>query len=91
MTVQLLIVAAVAALIYSLLSRRLAGWPVTGPMIFLLLGWALSHVSGFDPHDAEPVLDLLAEVTLVIVLFADAAMIDGRKVRQMHVWPVRML
>ncbi|MEM9640196.1 MAG: cation:proton antiporter [Pseudomonadota bacterium] len=91
MTIQLLIAAALAALVYSLLSRRLAGWPVTGPMIFLLLGWALSHRSGFDPHAAEPTLDVLAEVTLVIVLFADAAMIDGAQVRRLHIWPARML
>lgn len=91
MTTQLLLAAALVAFGYSLMSRRVLAWPITGPMVFLLLGWALSGVGMVPTEEAEGALHILAEVTLVIVLFADAATVDGRSLRKMHVWPVRML
>lgn len=87
----LLLVAGLSALAWSLLSRRAEAWPVTGPMVFLLLGWALSQVPGAPMLEAESGLHLLAEVTLIIVLFADAANVDVRALQRMHAWPVRML
>ncbi len=91
MTATLLISAGLAFFAFSLLAKRLSGTIVTGPMLFLLLGWGLASIGGAHLDVAEPGLHLLAEITLVIVLFADATMVDVRTLRHHHVWPARML
>lgn len=76
---------------YAVIAGRLAEGIVTGPMIFLGLGLAI-HASGLATlSGAQSALHILAEITLVIVLFADAAMIDGKALRRRIVWPERML
>jgi NhaP-type Na+/H+ or K+/H+ antiporter len=63
---------------YSVVSRHLGRWAITGPMVFLLAGWligpdGLSLVEiGFEQTGVR----LLAEATLVLVLFADATRVD---------------
>jgi len=86
-----LILAAVAVFAYSLIDRRISGWVVTPPMAFLALGWALSEAGLLRVEVAHRVLHVLAEATLVIVLFSDAAAIDLAALRKRHVWPFRML
>lgn len=86
-----LLISGFALLVYALLSRRLGEGVVTGPMIFLGLGLAL-NLSGLTPaHGVEASLHILAEATLVIVLFADASMVDVRALRRRLAWPERML
>ena len=84
-----LIVIAAAAFLYALLSRRLTKSILTAPLAFLALGWALSglHVGA----EMEETLHLLAEVTLVVVLFADAAQVDAAALLRRNRWPSRML
>jgi len=91
MTETALLLAALAALAFAAFSRKLAASMVTGPMIFLGLGWALSGTAMLEHVAAEHWLHLLAEVTLVIVLFADATRINPRHLATQHRWPLRML
>lgn len=74
-------------------SRRLARWPLTPPMIFLGVGLALgSDLLGARPGQAtSAALHLLAEYTLVFLLFRDAARIDLRELRRNLGVPARLL
>jgi NhaP-type Na+/H+ or K+/H+ antiporter len=87
--------AALAAfiLVFGLVSRRLQTTSLTAPMAFVAFGLAagplgldLVHL-GLD----SPVVRLLAELTLVLVLFTDAARIDLARLRREHNIPVRLL
>jgi NhaP-type Na+/H+ or K+/H+ antiporter len=87
------VVIAVGVLAYGLVSQRLQRGVVTAPMVFVLFGLCISQ-SGLglvEFHVEEGVIHLLAEVTLVLVLFNDAARIDLRRLRREHNLPVRML
>jgi NhaP-type Na+/H+ or K+/H+ antiporter len=79
---------------YSLASRYLGRWAITAPMVFLTAGWligpdGLSLVKiGFEQTGVR----LLAEATLVLVLFADATRVDvGIMRRQFFDMPGRLL
>jgi len=86
-----LLIAAVAIFAYALIAGRLSDWIVTAPMVFLGLGWVMTEAGLFRVESAEKVLHLLAEATLVIVLFSDAATVDLVALRKRFVWPERML
>jgi len=60
-------------------------------MIFLGLGLAIDQFGLVEFDHAEEALHVLAELTLVIVLFADASMVDLGALRRRIVWPERML
>jgi NhaP-type Na+/H+ or K+/H+ antiporter len=60
-------------------------------MVFLGLGWGMTEAGLFHVEGAEKALHLLAEATLVIVLFSDAAAVDLVALRKRFVWPERML
>lgn len=90
MTTGFLIVA-LCTIAFSMVAKRLMGTIVTAPMVFLGLG-ALLSLTGLLPHyEAEGILHLVAEITLVVLLFFDAAQIDLKALRVRHVWPQRML
>jgi sodium/hydrogen antiporter len=69
---------AVVVLAYAAVSRRLQGTSITGPMVFVGAGLlAGAKVAGLvDPEPSGETVKLLAESTLAIVLFGDAARID---------------
>ena len=78
---------------FGLVSRGAERSIVTPPMVFVALGFAFGS-GGFGlvhvPTDSE-VIHLLAEVTLVVVLFTDASRIDLRQLRRESALPARML
>lgn len=76
---------------YCLVSRRLAETVVTAPMVFSMLGLALSGsgLAALDP--GHGVVHGLAEATLILVLFSDAARINLRGLGADHSLPVRLL
>jgi len=76
---------------YAMLARRLSGWIMTPPLFFLALGWGLSEAGLVHLEGAELGLHSLAEITLVILLFSDATMINAGVLRRLLVWPERML
>jgi NhaP-type Na+/H+ or K+/H+ antiporter len=80
-------------LLYSLVSGRLRGTILTAPLIFIAFGYALG-VGGFNLAAVDvghSTIHVIAELTLILVLFTDAARIDLNRVRQDHNLPVRML
>jgi NhaP-type Na+/H+ or K+/H+ antiporter len=68
---------------YALVSRGLLAWNVSAPMVFvgagLLFGSGGLGVATFDPESAGGLL--IAEVALVVVLFADASRTDLSELR----------
>jgi NhaP-type Na+/H+ or K+/H+ antiporter len=88
-----LAIVAVSLIGYAAVSRRLAGTPVTAAIVFVGIGlvvgpWVLGRVD-FPPTGHA--VRLLAEATLALVLFADAARIDLRALRREYAVPVRLL
>ncbi len=84
---------AIALLAYGLVSRRIQGSILTGPMLFAAFGFAVGpDGAGLVPlRVSHEGLHLLAEITLILVLFSDAANLDLRQLRRDHNLPVRML
>ena len=92
MTSDVLVVA-LAVLLFSLLAGRLSGSALTMPMVFttagIVLGPALLDVVTLDVGDEA--VSVLAEATLVIVLFTDASRLDLRTVVREHSLALRLL
>ena len=82
---------ALAVFAFALVARRVSDLVVTPPLTFLALGWLVAETGLVDAAGGEEVLHLLAEVTLIIVLFSDAASIDAKQLRSGASWPARML
>ena len=84
---------ALAFLAYGLVSRRLKGTVLTGPLLFAGFGWLVGSAAlGLVPLETtSAALHVLAEITLILVLFTDAANIDLRQLRRDHNIPLRML
>ncbi|MFF0814850.1 cation:proton antiporter [Rhodococcus sp. NPDC003318] len=84
---------AAVLLAYSAISRRTAGTPITGPIVFtaagLLLGGTLAGL--IDVHVTAETVKLLAEVTLGLVLFSDASRVDLSALRTEISLPARLL
>lgn len=80
-------------LAYSLVSGRLEGTILTAPLLFVAFGF-LAGPGGFGFADIDvehTAIHVIAELTLILVLFADAARIDIDRVREDHNLPTRML
>lgn len=78
---------------YALASRKLAGSVVTGPMLFAALGLVIGpQVLGWvEIQVSHGVIHVLAEITLVVVLFTDAAEADLGALTRARSLPMRML
>jgi NhaP-type Na+/H+ or K+/H+ antiporter len=78
---------------YGLVSKRLERTIITPPMVFVILGLAFgeSSLALLGMHVDRRVIHLLAELTLVLVLFGDAARIDLRVLRSELGLPARLL
>ena len=88
-----LAVVALFVLGFGLVSKRIQTTLVTAPMVFVLFGVVMGP-SGFGLLDValdSPAVRLLAELTLVLVLFTDAARIDLVRLRREHNIPLRLL
>ncbi len=78
---------------YGLVSNRIERTAITPPMMFTLAGLIVSPL-GFalaTPEIGHAAIHTLAEVTLMLVLFTDAARIDVRTLIRDHDMPVRLL
>lgn len=93
MTIAILLSIALAVFVYALFSARLGRRGITAPMVFVAVGWLIGPsgfgllAAGFD----ERGVGVLAEVTLVLVLFADATRIDLSVLRRQLQLPARLL
>lgn len=76
---------------FCMVGNRLSRSMITAPQIFLALGVVFSQAGVVPGHLAHEALHMVAEITLVVLLFLDAAKIDVRQLRSRFVWPARML
>ena len=80
-------------LAFGFVSDRLQRSVITPPMVFVTFGFLIGPV-GFDFIQLDiksPVIHILAEATLVLVLFTDATRIDLKLLRRDHNLPIRLL
>lgn len=88
-----LAVIALGVFCFALVSRRMEAEILTAPMAFTALGLALggAGLGLIDLPVGRPFVDGLAEVTLALVLFTDAARINVSRLGREHGLPLRML
>ena len=93
MSVETVALVALAFFLFALVSGKLEGTMLTAPLVFVAVGFVIGE-GGFDllhidaGHSA---LHIVAELTLILVLFSDAARIDLMRVKTDHNLPIRML
>ena len=84
---------ALAVLVVAGASRRLVGTPVTAAMVFTAMGLVTGPLVAGEVTAAPTSVSVrtLAEATLAVVLFSDAARIRMRALRREYAVPVRLL
>ena len=78
---------------YSLVAARLDKWSITAPMVFVLVG-ALIGLGAPDwlgPLGDPETVKHIAELTLALLLFADASTLRWRELREDGGLPIRLL
>ncbi|MBF4801501.1 cation:proton antiporter [Aeromonas hydrophila] len=90
---QNLAVIAAFLLVYSLIAGRFESRLVNGPLLFLLMGWLLGPggIELLSLSIDSNSIKLLAELTLVIVLFSDAANTNWQVLQANRALPIRLL
>jgi NhaP-type Na+/H+ or K+/H+ antiporter len=86
-------VIAIFAFLYSVTAGRLERTPINGPVVYLVFG-LIAGPLGFGLLDLEigsEGIRLVAELTLALVLFADASSADMSVLRQTRRLPLRLL
>ena len=93
MDVTAVLAITLALITFGLISRKIEGSILTGPILFSVFGLIAGPAAlGLIPLQiSNEALHLLAQVTLILVLFSDAASIDLAQLRRDHNLPVRML
>jgi len=88
-----IIFAALLIFLYGLVSRVSERSPITAPMVFVGIGIAVGPMA-FDLLDVTlgaSVVKLIAEITLVMILFVDASTVNLRTLRMQRGIPIRLL
>lgn len=87
------LIVAAGILLFALFSRKLEGSLLTLPMIFTVFGWAVGSGAGdlLPLSIGHGAMHTLAEITLILVLFSDAAQANLRLLLKDHTLPSRML
>jgi NhaP-type Na+/H+ or K+/H+ antiporter len=89
---QILLVLAIVILAYSLFSALVPRTILTAPMLFVAAGVVLGDLAAVSIEtDAGVLLEVIAELTLVLLLFTDASRIDVRSLRRELGFPIRLL
>ncbi|HXX91571.1 MAG TPA: cation:proton antiporter [Acidimicrobiales bacterium] len=93
LNVTALSVVAACVVLWGLVSARLERWQVTAPIAFVLLGLVVTHgpfaLTHLQLHSST--IRSVAEITLALVLFADASRVNARALRADVGIPVRLL
>jgi len=93
LTTSTLLIILVAVGLYSLLSKKIEASILTLPMLFAGLGLAIGQ-SGFalvPMAIGNRVIHTIAEITLILVLFADASRVNWKSLFSYTAIPARML
>jgi len=90
---ETLTVLATFAFAYSVVAHRLEQTPVNGPLVFMTFGFVVGRdvLALIDPAVTSESLRIVAELTLALVLFTDAANADLATLRRTVRIPRRML
>ncbi len=84
---------ALSIVLYAALADRLGRWSVTMPMVFVVVGFVLgpggTNLLPISP--SSEVVKTLTEITLAILLFADASTLELSQVRKDIGLPARLL
>ena len=82
MDVTAIVLVTAALFVWALLSARLERADLTAPIVFIAVGAALAGLGLVDGPSAPEALTPLVEVTLVWVLFSDAARLPVQQLRR---------
>ena len=84
---------ALLILVYGLFSKALEKSVITAPMVFVVIGIIASNfqIDEFKQGIDAPLVKILAELTLVLVLFNDASTINLIELKKQRKLPVRLL
>jgi NhaP-type Na+/H+ or K+/H+ antiporter len=91
MDVTVVVIAAAALFVWGLLSNKLERADVTAPIAFIAVGAALAGLDLVHGPSSPEAVTPLVEVTLVWVLFSDAARLPFRQVRRDKARYLRLL
>lgn len=93
MNLGAIICVCLAVIAYALISNRVGRWPLTPPLAFAAFGFLVGpRALGLADIDmSHGTIQLIAEATLILVLFTDAARINLRRLVADHTLPTRML
>ncbi len=91
LTMLLVFIVALMVLAFAGVSGRISASPFTPPMIFAGAGLLLGAYGLLPPLALDDALHLVAELTLVVVLFTDAARIELASLRRGYGVPLRLL
>jgi sodium/hydrogen antiporter len=91
--IAVLAVVSSCVLAWSLVSARLERWDVSAPIAFVVLGVVVTHGPTAMVHLqlGSTGIRSLAELTLALVLFADASRVNVRRLRASAALPTRLL
>ncbi|MGJ8616441.1 MAG: cation:proton antiporter [Sulfitobacter sp.] len=80
-------------IVYSLLTKAIAKTILTLPIIFMVIGYLVSQEISMlaEPKALDEGKRLLAEITLILVLFSDASHVRFSRLRESFRIPMRML
>ena len=90
---ELIFFGALLVFVYGLVSAVADRSPITAPMVFVAAGLLASPL-GLDLFEANADsegVQLIAEITLILILFTDASTIDLRRLRKDYRVPLRLL
>ncbi len=83
---------AVFVILYGVVSKRLQATVISGPMVFVFFGFILgSDVTGLLTNKDHTLINIVANVTLILVLFSDASRINLGLFRREQDLPKRLL
>ena len=93
LNLAVLVVVAATFLVWSLIVARVERWNLTAPMFFVAVGFCLMHwpfhVEAL--HLGSTAVREVAEITLAVVLFGDAARVSVKDLRHDAAVPTRLL
>jgi NhaP-type Na+/H+ or K+/H+ antiporter len=93
LNVEAIAVISACVVLWGVFSARLERWNITAPIAFVLMGLAVTHqpLSLIHLNLESSTLRSVAELTLALVLFSDAARVNLRKLRADVGLPLRLL
>lgn len=90
-TLTVVITIAASLALWSLVSSRLERWNISAPIVFVAVGMAATQTGVIDLSIGSTAVRQIAELTLAVVLFADASGVQLAKLRRDAVVPTRLL